>query len=158
MGHPCGLEYLGRQHQWHAVRTFGYSFVIVLKVLGFIVLEDFLGNHKDESYPDVIGAFELLAENKVVLYVGACESQKPERHAGKLCVHRFLDVLPQVEVEGARELQEVQGVQAEVTADVAHAVRTGLQTVELRNGMCSGGTEYYTDTLPDNPGGQEKSI
>ena len=31
----------------------------------------------------------------------------------------FLDALPQVEVEGARDSQEVQGVQAEVTADVA---------------------------------------
>ena len=31
----------------------------------------------------------------------------------------FLDALPQVEVEGARDLQELQGVQAEVTADVA---------------------------------------
>ena len=33
----------------------------------------------------------------------------------------FLDALPQVEVEGARDLQEVQGVQAEVTADVDEA-------------------------------------
>ena len=31
----------------------------------------------------------------------------------------FLDAFPQVEVEGTRDLQEVQGVQAEVTADVA---------------------------------------
>ena len=30
-----------------------------------------------------------------------------------------VDALPQVEVEGARDLQDVQGVQAEVTADVA---------------------------------------
>ena len=57
-----------------------------------------------------------------ILHVGICF--KPPEWLGYWCV---LDALPQVEVEGARDLQ---GVQAEVTADVAegterHAVRTG---------------------------------
>ena len=44
----------------------------------------------------------------------------------------FLDALPQVEVEGSRDLQEVQGIQAEVTADVAEGNGAPRRSNRLR--------------------------
>ena len=65
----------------------------------------------------------------------------------------FLDALPQVEVEGARDLQEVQGVQGGVTADVAKGAGAPRRSNRLRvRALARGGSlEFPPTNCPVHP-------
>ena len=71
----------------------------------------------------------------------------------KDCPKRVWISLPQVEVEGARDLQEVQGVQAEVTADAAEGDGAPRRSnrLRVRTLACGGSLEYPPTNFPVQP-------